>query len=276
MIRGTTQLCAVIGDPIAHTASPCMHNEAYRVCGLDWAYVPLHVHPHCLEDAMAGIKACGFRGVNVTVPHKETVMPYLDHIDAYARHIGAVNTVVNQGGQWVAYNTDGLGFVSSLQYEKGEGIFTNKHVVLLGAGGSAKGIAFALLQTQMSRLTLINRTYHGAQCLQTQLNDSRVDSVQWEPLPETILAQCDIVIQTTPVEMTLGQRVLAHYEWIGSHHLCCDIVYKPDMTVFLTHAKKQGASYINGKAMLAGQGVLAFHLMTGHTVDYSVMRGTLG
>ena len=145
MISGYTQILGVIGHPVEHTSSPVMHNAALQALGLDYAYVAFHVLPEDLQAALRGMRAFQLRGLNVTVPHKQAVMAELDEISAEARIIGAVNTIANEDGRLCGYNTDGYGFIESLRQEGGlEELPTQ--VVLLGAGGAARAILYALLQ----------------------------------------------------------------------------------------------------------------------------------
>ena len=145
-------LLGVMGDPIAHSKSPAMHNAALQAAGVNGMYMPLHVHPDQLEAAVRGIVALGYRGVNVTIPHKEQVMQYLDVIDESARLIGAVNTIVNEGGTLTGYNTDGIGYVRSLK-EEAVPELGGKRIAVLGAGGAARGVIYALALEKPERST---------------------------------------------------------------------------------------------------------------------------
>src|SRR5690606_13907249 len=146
----------VIGDPVSHTLSPPMHNAAFRHLGIDWVYVPFHVRPEHVGAAVRSIVALGLKGFNVTVPHKTAVMEFLDEIGREAPLIGAVNTVVNDGGRLVGYNTDGQGFLRSLERQGGRSV-QGADVLILGAGGAAKAIACAAALSGAGRVVVANR-----------------------------------------------------------------------------------------------------------------------
>ncbi len=153
-ISGKTQVCALIGDPVEHTMSPAMHNAAYAELRLDYVYIPLLVRPEGLGNAVRGLRALNVRGFNVTIPHKVKIIPRLDSLDPMAERIGAVNTVVNNGGELTGYNTDAAGFLAALQ-ERG---FApgGKQVALIGAGGAARAIAHVLAE-QGADIVILNR-----------------------------------------------------------------------------------------------------------------------
>ena len=162
MISGTTRVLGVIGDPVAHTASPAMHNAALRALNLDYVYAAFRVAPAALPQALAGMRAFGMVGLNVTVPHKQGVMAHLDEISAEAQSIGAVNTIANRDGRLVGYNTDAFGIVQSLKADGGLDPLPSK-VALLGAGGAARAVLYALLaRDEVEEVLLLNRTVEKA------------------------------------------------------------------------------------------------------------------
>ena len=308
-ITGKTKLMGVIGYPVSHTASPVMHHAAYKYLGCDYTYVPLLVQPDALKSAIDGIRALSFMGVNVTIPYKEKVIPYLDKLDPQAEKIGAVNTIVNDHGCLTGYNTDGAGFVYALEQEENFSI-SGKRVVILGAGGAAKGIGFQCLDAKS--LCIVNRSLGKAQELAESitLNSASlfpirekggVSSLKIEETPvkspegggqlgmsvsylsshshsvQEVLSQADLVINTTPLGMVPDEAKspLDNYAGISAKTFCCDIIYKPAETVFLKASRAQGALVLGGAGMLAGQGVLAFKLFTGLDVPYTVMRAAL-
>lgn len=270
-IDGFTKVAGVIGDPITHTASPAMHNKGYEALGINAIYIPIHVQPNALQDAINGLRAFSFLGANVTIPYKEKVIPFLDHLDTSAAQVGAVNTIVNQNGVLTGYNTDGQGFVFSLTHEAGMSC-KDKAVVIIGSGGSAKGISHALLAAGISKLTILSRrdlpAFHPS--ILTQNLTHKDDVAQ-------TLSEADIVINTTPVGMgdLEGQSPLEEFSWVRSTQLCCDIIYKPKMTKFLSECQAKGAQILGGAGMLAGQGVLAFELMTGKPLSFETMRSVI-
>ena len=282
-ISGETQICGVIGHPVRHTASPMMHNTGYEKLGLNYRYMAFDVAPDQLGAAMAGIRALGIVGLNVTIPHKEAVIPYLDELDGSAKRVQAVNTIVNRNGRLIGYNTDGAGFIDAFQAETTRTL-QGKSVILIGAGGAAKGIAWALIDAGIAALTILNRSLEKAQDLQRQIQ-SQLSNVQEVPItifplnqcPDALITEADILINTTPIGMgdTQGQSPFSRWELITAHHLCCDIIYKPAMTAFLHAAQEKGAQILGGAGMLAGQGRLSFEKFTGHHIDYATFRNVL-
>jgi shikimate dehydrogenase len=159
-----TAVYGVFGDPVRHSRSPVMLNRAFAVAGVNAVYAAFHVLPGTLRQAVEGIRALGFGGVNVTLPHKVEVMEYLDEIDEGARFIGAVNTIVNDGGRLIGYNTDGIGYVRSLKEETGVSL-AGKTLLVIGAGGAARGVVYALAQERPARIVIANRTAERARAL---------------------------------------------------------------------------------------------------------------
>lgn len=277
MISGKTKIIGIIGDPITHTASPAMHNAASASLGSDFTYIPFHVKPEQLQKAIDGLRSLNIIGVNVTIPHKEAVLPFLDKLDSSAQRARAVNTIVNENGLLVGYNTDGDGFCYALKQEANFDCL-GKKIVLIGAGGSAKAIASSLAGQPVSSIYIINRHTERAKQLAMMLSFSNVPvtSIEWEN-PHAWIKTCheaDLVINTTPVGMApeIQAVPLPDLSWIREGQLICDIIYAPPTTEFLKQAKAKGASILNGAGMLAGQGVLAFEKFTGARVPYAVMR----
>lgn len=275
---GETHVFGIVGAPVAHSASPAMHAAAYHVHAYNAVYVPFFVETSAaLPAAIAGIRALSVRGVNVTVPYKEAVIPFLDAVDPIASQMGAVNTIVNQAGKLVGYNTDGDGFVLSLQEEWGWSP-RGASVSMIGAGGSARGIAFALCRAGASSLYVYSRTPEKTQllCQDIARTYPEVAVVAGGNVFEGHAAT--LIVQTTPAGMQgryVAELPLSDLSWVGASHRVVDIVYKPAMTLFMTEAKARGALVLGGAGMLAGQGLLAYRLFTGQDVPYSVMRSAL-
>jgi shikimate dehydrogenase len=279
MILGDTKLCGIIGCPVSHSASPRMHAAAYKALGLNWTYVPFPVEPRYLESALKGLVALGVKGVNVTIPYKEAVIPLLHELSPEAQRMGSVNTIVNHDGHLVGHSTDGAGFILSLEREakispQGQSVF------LIGAGGSARSIAFALADAGISELWISNRTRYRADALTHDIKSvfphitvATVDerSVQMSHA----LEESRIVINTSPLGMAPNEdaRPLDVFDWVTHDHWVCDIIYKPYPTRWLMDVQARGANILGGAGMLAGQGILAFQLFTGLDVDYDIMRG---
>ncbi|SER84100.1 shikimate dehydrogenase [Psychrobacillus sp. OK032] len=248
---------AVIGNPIAHSLSPYMHSTWLKEQHIDASYIPILVDEENLHDAVNSLKLLGCSGWNVTVPYKEAIIPYLDKIDQSAIGIGAVNTVVKtEDGRFVGYNTDGLGFIESL----GPISQTNR-ILILGAGGAARGIAHAFTQLGFSQIAIANRTYANAQRLVEELQLGQALPLE---VAEEALAQFDIIIQTTPQGMKNSTATLPiQLNQIKEHAIVADIVYNPLVTPFLEEAKKYNVRTVNGLGMLVHQGALAFSYWNG-------------
>lgn len=168
MITGKTKIIGIFGDPIEHTFSPLIHNEAFKYLGLDYCYVPFHVKREKLKEAVEGIRALDIKGVNITVPHKEEVIKYLDIVSDEAKEIGAVNTIVNMEGVLKGYNTDVRGFISSL---KEEGFFIKgKNVLIIGGGGAARAVVYGIL-IEGGRVYIFNRTSTKAQAIKEKFSN---------------------------------------------------------------------------------------------------------
>ncbi|KUP06056.1 shikimate dehydrogenase [Bacillus coahuilensis p1.1.43] len=266
-------LYGVIGDPIGHSLSPTMHNATFLANNIDAFYAKFHVTSEHLEDAIKGMKALGIKGFNVTIPHKETIIPMLDEVDLYAMRIGAVNTVVNENGKLVGYNTDGPGFVCSLK--ELTRLSPEHNVLIIGAGGAAKGIIYALLESGLAKIDVCNRSLNKAQELLItvkQMHRHRGHAMTIVQA-ESNLDQYDIVIQTTSVGMYPNVDVSPiKMNKIKEQAACIDIIYNPDETLFLKNAKSLGAFVQNGLGMFVNQGALSFAKWTGIDPEIEIMK----
>ena len=271
MITGVTRILGVIGDPIGHTSSPAMHNAAIAALGLDYAYVAFHVRPDELGQAIEGMRALQIAGLNVTVPHKQGVMAHLDEVSAEAVAIGAVNTVVNCQGRLVGYNTDAFGILESLKRDGGVERLPAQ-VALLGAGGAARAILYALLQCEeVERILLLNRTCSKAESLAEDLDQS--GRVVVEGMNASSVAEVDLLINSTSVGMYPQEEAspLADASVLHADMLVADIVYKPLKTRLMMQAEAVGARAINGLGMLVWQGARSFELWTGSAPPVDAM-----
>jgi shikimate dehydrogenase len=276
MISGKTQICALIGDPVEHTMSPAMHNAAFKKLGLDYLYVPFRVKPAELAQAVAGLRALNVRGFNVTIPHKVSVIPFLDRLDPLAEKIGAVNTVVNDGGVLRGFNTDAEGFLRALQ---GRGIEPrDKDIVILGAGGASRAISYILAE-KGAHLTVLNRKLeldwakNIARLIQKELGqDVKVGELNSRNL-SSALEKASILVNATSVGMSpASHRSPVPAKLLKRRLVVFDIVYNPIMTKLLKEAKAAGARVIGGVDMLAWQGALAFEKWTGQPAPLDLMR----
>lgn len=252
---------AVIGDPIEHSLSPLMHNTWMTVEERDAAYLPLHVLPENLEQAFTGMKVLGISGFNITIPHKETILPLLDELDPLAKKMGAVNTVVRlENGQYKGYNTDGLGFVKSLEDAVGTQ-HRNKRVLIIGAGGASRGICFALVQEGYTNIAIANRTVSKAQAICNEL-DTSVEALSLDEAA-TQLGEFGIIVQTTSAGLNNSEFALPlSLENLSKTAIVADIVYNPLMTPFLAQSKEKGATVVTGLGMFIHQGALAYSYWT--------------
>lgn len=265
-MTGSTRLTGVMGDPIAHTRSPAMHNAAFAALGLDWCYVPLHVTPERLEAAVRGLVACEFAGANVTIPHKARVAALCDELTPAARAVGAVNTLVVQGERLLGDNTDVGGTLRALA-EAGVPV-AGQRALVLGAGGAARGVAYALAQAGAG-VTLANRTPARAAALAQDLApavEGRVEAIplEAERLQEGLDAAA-ILVNTTSVGMHPGPDLSPLPEGVRCRPglAVLDLVYAPRRTRLLRDAAAQGCLTIEGLRVLIHQGALSFEAWTG-------------
>lgn len=273
-VRSDAAVMAVIGDPIAQSKSPLMHNAAFRACGFNGIYTAFHVLPDQLPNAIAGMRALGIRGMNVTIPHKENVMACLDDIHESARMIGAVNTIVNDNGKLIGYNTDGPGYVRSLIEETNTDL-TGATVLVLGAGGAARGLAYGLLRAGVKHLYIANRTLERAERIALDLKQiGSIEAVAIvDGLPQTADAPIDIVINTTSVGMyPMLDETPIDVAYLQPEMLVSDAIYNPLETKLLAEARSIGAKTHNGFGMFIYQGAIAFELWTGLPAPVEVMR----
>lgn len=278
-ITGATRVAGVIGDPVTHTLSPPMHNAAFRHQGLDWVYVPYHVSPENLGVAVAAVRAMRISGLNVTIPHKVSIVAHLDDLDQSARLIGAVNTIANHDGTLVGYNTDGAGFLRSLRIDA-DFEPRGRKVLLLGAGGAARAIGVQLVLDGAARVDVANRTLLRAQELASHLVDvvggtSRAHALT--DLGEKLLTGYDLIVHTTSWGMAPNSDVppLIAPEALSPSTLVSDIVYTPKETSLLRAARSRGCPVLEGLGMLVHQAALAYELWTGHTAPVDVMYDVL-
>ncbi len=262
---------AVIGYPIEHSLSPVMHNAGYQAVEKEAIYHKFAVKPENLQEAVLGLKALGFLGWNVTIPHKEAILPLCDELTEEAKIAGAVNTVKVQNGQLIGHNTDGVGFVRSLT-EHME-LNSEKHIVLLGAGGAAKGIAMALAPLGV-KIHVLNRTKAKAQQLVEQIQGFGGQAILEEWEPGEWLNQGDCIIQTTSVGLKMEGYPFS-LAGISPETLVVDIIFNPWETPFLKEAKSLGCKTVNGIEMLLYQGVKAWEFWFNEEAPASVMKEAL-
>ncbi len=273
-ISGKTRVCGVIGNPIEHTLSPAMHNAAFEHLKLDYVFLAFKVKATEVENAIRGMRGLGIHGLNVTMPHKTAVIDYLDEVDETAKFLGSVNTILNEDGRLRGFSTDGAGALNALQ-ENGVNP-RGKKLLLLGAGGAAKAIAFALAK-EVEELVLLNRTPEKTKALTEALSSELGKKVTGETLtPRAIqknMQDADILINATSVGMHphVGQSLVAP-QWLKPDLTVMDIVYNPTETKLAKDAKAAGARVISGVEMLIYQGATSFEIWTGCAAPVKVMR----
>jgi len=278
-ITGHTQVVGVIGDPITHTRSPAMHNAAFAALGLDWVYVPFHVRPANLADAIRGFRAAGVRGVNATIPHKEPLVSLVDALSAEAEFVGAVNTLVfERDGTIFGDNTDARGFLAAL-VEGGLPLPRNERVVVLGAGGAARAVVAALVSAGVKEIVVANRTRERAQRLTEEIRtrtgvESRAVPLDNETLAP-ILRESALLVNTTSAGMTGNESLTLRGDLLYPPLAVYDVIYSPPETPLLKAAAANGCRVLNGVGMLVHQGVIAFERWTGVAPPVEVMRSAL-
>lgn len=265
------KLFAVIGEPIAHSMSPHMHNDLFQHYSIDAHYHPLLVKRGDLKAAVLGLKAIGISGFNVTIPHKIEILKYLDEVDSLAEQIGAVNTVVNKKGKLIGYNTDGLGFLAGLKAITND--FSNHKILIIGAGGAARAIYYTLANSGVQSIDICNRTIEKAYRLiqdcpyQTQSQGLTIDHA------ESLLQNYSIIIQTTNIGMApYDNQLPLSLNHLASGSVVSDIIYNPLETAFLKEAKVKQSMIQNGIDMFVHQGALAFQYWTGISPDINRMK----
>jgi len=269
MIDTNTKLLGVIGDPIEHSLSPTLHNYLIQHLKLNCRYLAFHIRAERLAQAVAGLCALGAGGFNVTVPPKQAVVPLLDKLSPEAETLGAVNTVVVEGGCGIGHNTDWIGFLKPLQDVKLEGA----NVVLLGAGGAAQGVAYALAQRKIGHLTIANRTPEKTEALVKQAQDkfdfASVEAVEFDAngLASAIRDAALLVNATSVGLWPQVDRSPIPGDWLHPELTVYDLVYRPLDTKLLREAKQREAKTIDGLEMLIHQGVAALELWTGASVS---------
>ena len=279
-INAKTQLIGLIGWPISHSLSPAIHNAAAAALDLNWVYVPLPVRAAQVETAVKGLPALGFRGVNVTVPHKQAVMPFLDEINPAAEAIGAVNTiVVDQNGRLVGHNTDWSGFLDDL--EAADVHISERDCLVLGAGGAARAAAYGLARAGCKVQVLARRLDQAIDLvadLVPYIDDAALFARPLQRL-ETAVAQskAPLIVNTTPAGMApnVDQSVWPDALPFPDGAFVVDLVYNPPTTRLLRQAQAAGIPAANGLGMLLRQGARSFSLWTGQDPDIEVMAQAL-
>ena len=270
-----TKLVGLLGQPLGHSLSPVMHNRAFKFLGLNYCYLPIEVAANDLETVTAGLAKMNFAGYNVTIPHKIRIMDCLDAIDPLAQAIGAVNTVTIENGRSTGYNTDGIGFVKSLE-TAGSLTVEGKSVMILGAGGAARSVAMTLAQQGAFRIVICNRTEQKAHALSRDVNRQGRECCTAIPMMvgpmEAVLGDTDILVNTTSVGMHPQEKespIEAHL--LHGNLVVYDLVYNPPRTQLLKIAQQKGCRIVEGLGMLVYQGAAAFERWTEREAPVEIM-----
>ena len=285
-ITGHTKIVGVIGAPVSHSRSPQMHNAALSKAGLDYIYVPFHVDSDAVAEAIDGFKALNVVGINVTLPHKQAVIPFLTSISREAELIGAVNTLSFVDGEIHGDNTDAPGFLRALE-ETGASVPVGKDVVVIGAGGSARAVVVALALANARSIVIANRTVSKAIALAEELSEKM--NVQEETGHKTIfkgmglqdsrltdaVRGCALLVNTASSGMDTTHPLLIDPNWLQPSTTVYDIVYTPPMTTLLTAADEKGCTIVGGIGMLVHQGAIAFERWTGIEPCVTTMKEAL-
>lgn len=256
----------LVGYPIQHSLSPWIHKRFLHQLNLEGSYQLFETEKEQFSEMINYLRKYNVNGFNVTVPYKQQIIPYLDHVDGYAEEIGAVNTVVSENGVWVGYNTDGIGYTLGLKHAYPSLFVEKKKVLIIGAGGAARGIYHALCESQFEHVDIANRTLSKANSL-SQLNKSsnvQTDILTFEEAEKNI-GDYQLIVQTTSVGMNEDRMVLS-LDNLKRDTIVSDIVYQPLLTMFLQQAKDKGASIHQGHTMLLYQAKLAFEKWSGKEV----------
>ncbi len=276
VIDANTKVCAVFGHPVGHSLSPAMHNAAFEELGLPYVYVAHDVAPGCIARALDGVRVMGYRGLSVTIPHKVEAMGGVDRVDLVAQGIGCINTVVNQDGELIGYNSDGLGAINAL---RDAGVDPrDKQVLMLGSGGAARAIAMTLVcEAPPARLCVLGVQLDELDLLLADAQRHGASIVDGGELSDRSLADeiaaADVLLHCSPIGMHPHEGAsLVPPERLRPELAVFDAVYNPRRTKLLQDAAAAGCRTIEGIEMFLGQAYVQFELWTGHPAPRQVMR----
>lgn len=278
-VDGKTRLLGLFGYPVKHTASPAMQNAAFEVLKLNYLYLPFEVSPNHLEKAISSLRALNFVGVNVTVPYKQDVIPFLDGISGEARLIGAVNTIKVDGKRLVGHNTDGRGFVRSLKEDEGFEL-KGKRMLLIGAGGAGRAVAVQSGLDGAGHISIMDEQEDRAKVLAAHIGSKipgcEASSVTAKDGSLAAAAQeADLVVDATPLGMNASDPISLDPALLVKGTMVVDLVYNPPETKLLRAARKRGCKVMNGTGMLLYQGAIALEIWTGRKAPVEIMRKAL-
>jgi shikimate dehydrogenase len=276
-ITATTKIVGVMGQPIAHSASPAMHNAAFAAMKLDWAYIALEVAPKNLRSALRGARDMNFVGVNLTVPHKILALEFCDEIDEEAKLLGAVNCISFRDGKIRGFNTDGYGFVEALKEEFNLEL-RGKRVLVLGAGGAGRAIAVKSAMENAAKVVVANRTASKIAPIRREISKTATKFAAIPLKSDAIAresAKSDVLVNATSVGLRAGESLGLSQKSFRKGFIVFDTIYNPAETELLRAAKKAGALAANGVSMLLHQGAKSFEIWTNRKPPLAVMRRAL-
>lgn len=271
------EVLACLGDPVDANPTGAVEEAAFAACGLNWRFLMLRVPEGQLEQAVAGARAMGFKGLGVTMPHKQAIIPYLDDLTPAAKIIGAVNAVYVREEKWIGDNVDGKGFVGALPDSGSE--LSGANVTILGAGGAARAIAVECALAGAKKITVINRTESKGQELARLIEEKTTAESVFLPWTANIRVPADtgLLVNATSIGLTpnSGEKPDIDYSALHPGMLVCDVVFDPAVPLFLQEAAKQGAKTVSGIGMLVAQAALAFAGWTGMDAPLEVMDAAM-
>lgn len=271
------ELTGVFGYPVTENPTGVMQEAAFRALGLNWRYLTIEVKPHDLPAAMTGMRAMGFAGINLTIPHKVAVIPLLDAVAPDAQMIGAVNTVRREGDRLIGENTDGKGFLTGVRTAGADP--AGKTIVILGAGGAARAIAVELALAGAAAIHVYNRGHERGQAMVANLTARTGVNASFHPWDRTyrVTPEIDILVNATSIGLYPDVDAMPDValDDAGPDLLVCDVIPNPPNTPFIRAAEARGLRTINGLSMLVYQGMIGFKLWTGHDAPEAVMKQAL-
>jgi len=276
-ISGELQVYGIFGYPVKHSKSPQFQTAAFSFYNLPAVYVPFEVKPEDLKTAVDALKALNIKGVNITVPHKEHIIQYLNEVSEEVSYIGACNTVKNIDGYLIGYNTDAYGFITGLK--ELEPNLEGKNILVLGAGGASRAVIYGLIKEGVNKIYQSNRTIEKVFKIRedfkklTKFAEEIIIPIPYEKIECCVLDSVDIIVNTTSVGLREDDEPLFNYEAISSRHIVVDIIYKK--TPLLQVAEKKGCKFQDGLPMLLYQGAKAFEIWTGKDAPIDIMKKAL-
>lgn len=276
-IDGLTKIVGVFGSPVAHTASPAMHNAAFEAMGMNWVYVAFHVEPQHLEPALRGALDMGFTGLNLTVPHKILALDLVDEVHSEARKLGAVNTILIGHGKLRGFNTDGYGISHAIKEDFGVTL-QDRRVLVLGAGGAGRAIAVECALAGATKVFVANRTQAKIEPIAREVAATDVEiraiSLDSDAIA-AVINDVDLLINATSVGLNDGESLGLDPKLFSPRLMVYDTIYRPAETELLRVAARAGSKVANGLSMLLHQGAKSFEIWTKRKAPIAVMRKAL-